>query len=40
LLLLLLLLLRLQAQKLLAELELQVFPGFDNLLAYVYCVDL
>ncbi|WIA36452.1 hypothetical protein OEZ86_007758 [Tetradesmus obliquus] len=27
------------ATKLLAELELQLFPGFDNLLAYVYCVD-
>jgi hypothetical protein len=40
LLLLLLLLLLLQAQKLLKELELQVFPGYDNLFAYVYCVDL
>lgn len=38
--LLLLLLLLPQATKLLAELELQLFPGFDNLLAYVYCVDL
>jgi hypothetical protein len=33
-------LLLLQAQKLLAELQLQVFPGYDNLLAYYYCVDL
>lgn len=28
------------AEALLAELELQVFPGIDNLLAFVYCVDL